>query len=812
MPLVFLTISVFAAVILVIAVFVLFGALRGKGALTHALGMSLFLITVPRGSTSSPQAQEQQKSDKELIAIMEQLYASLGNLHASGWNKFVRGEPYAALEMAVHHVGEEIHFYIAVPRAYEQAFEKQAYGLFPKAQIQRSRDYNIFNPSGAVAGTYLKLTNDPVLPFRTYARLESDPLGGIVTALSKLEREGEGAAIQLLIRPSHRDDVRSLSQKVAREMQTGQEFSKALSLARKGGSKPPAKDETNLTQPRTATAFEEEIIKSLQSKASRPLFDANVRILISAADDVRVQQLLADVSNAFTQFAAPDLNSFAPVKLSGRALDQLVFNYSFRIFDTSQTVLLSSEELASIYHLPLPTTQAPRIKYLKTQVAEPPANLPAEGIVLGANAFRGQETLVRITDEDRRRHLYIIGQTGTGKSSLMKRMVAQDIERGAGVCLVDPHGEFADYALSLVPRERADDVIYFNPGDTEYPLGLNMLEFDPAKPEQKTFIANELLAMVKSLYPDVPEAFGPMFEQYFKNAILLLLDAHQANEPMPTIAEIPRVLTDEGFRRKLLAAETNPLVKNFWEVEAAQAGGEAALANMAPYITSKLNVFLSNDYVRPIVGQPQSAFRFRELMDQRKILIVNLSKGQIGEVNANLLGMMVVSKLLMAALSRTDVAEGERPDFYLYLDEFHNFTTPTVATILSEARKYRLNLTLAHQFVKQLTDDIRNSVLGNVGSLIAFRIGPDDAELLAKQFEPVFSPQDLMSVDNFNAHLRLLINGQTVRPFNIRTLREDEGVWVVAKALKEVSRVTYGRPADEVEDELRERYRLAPAA
>ena len=804
-------------VIIATAVIVLAGSARTKGAVARALNMSLFLVAMPRDV-----AGDDQKTDKELISAIEQLFAAFTNIHAKGWNKFVYGEPYITLEMAVHHVGEEIHFYVAVPRNYEQTFQQQLQGIYPNADVTKVKDYNIFNPQGAVAGAYLKQKTNAILPIKTYAQLEADPLGAFVTSLSRLEKEGEGAAIQILLRPSHREDIRSLSQKVAHEMQLGNDFNKALQAAKK--SKAQKKDAINVAEvPRSATPFEAAMIQALQSKASRPLFDTNIRVLASADSQPRAEQILNDALGSFVALSAPDRNTLEGVKLRVQSLENLVFNFSFRIFDDSQRVYLSSEELASIYHFPLSTTQAPKIKAVKAKAAEPPLNLPEEGVIIGTSSFRGEEKMVRIADDDRRRHLYVVGQTGTGKSSLIKNMIAQDMAAGRGVCLIDPHGELAQYALSMVPQARADDVIYFNPGRTEFPIGLNMLEFDPTKPEQKTFIANELLAIVKSLFNDIPEAFGPMFEQYFKNAILLILDVYQKKfedngsvqtgiaHLMPTLANIPKVMTDASYRQELIAQETNPLVKNFWAEEAEKAGGDAALANMAPYITSKLSPFLANDYLRPIVSQTQSAFDFRAVIDSQKILIVNLSKGQIGDINASLLGMVIVGKLLMAALSRVDTEESQRKDFYLYIDEFHSVTTSSIATILSEARKYRLNLVVAHQYIKQLRDEIRNAVFGNVGSMVAFRVGADDAEFLKNQFEPVFSIPDLMNIDNFQAHAKLLIQNQTSRPFNIKTIQEKPERTAVAKALTALSERKYGRARADVESAIRANYQT-PAA
>lgn len=780
-------------IILFIAGLILVGSLRTKGQISRALNMTLFLIKLPRELQKEGQPQ---KTEKELISVMEQLLASFSNLHSKGWNKFLYGEPYLSLEMAVHHLGEEIHFYIAVPRASANLIEKQIYGLYPTAQIEVIKDYNIFNPQGTALGYYFDLNKEIILPFKTYQQLEADPLGELATALSKLEGEGEGAALQILIRPSHNDKQKRLALRVAKQMQLGHPFKTALSRAR--AEKPEKEKEAEEQKPKAITPYEEEIVKAIQTKASKQNFDVNIRVVVSASTPSRAQEILGDIEGAFVQFSSPEMNSLKPVKMTGRALEKLIFNFSFRLFDNFHKAVLSTEEIVSLFHFPLPTTLAPRIKFLKAKPAEPPMNLLKEGVVLGKNLFRGEEIIVRIGRDDRRRHLYIIGQTGTGKSSLMKEMVRQDIGAGEGICVIDPHGDFADHTLSIIPKSRIEDVIVFNPGDTSRPLGLNMLEFDPAHPEQKTFIVNEMLSIFRKLFP--PETMGPMFDQYFRNSLMLLMDDYQTR--IPLLLDVPRVLTDAEYRRDLLSRETNPLVKNFWELEAEKAGGEAALANMAPYITSKINDFVANEFLRPIISQEKSAFNFREIMDSKKILVVNLTKGKIGDINANLLGLIIVGKLLMAALARVDQPEPERKDFYLYMDEFQNFTTESIATILSEARKYKLNLTIAHQFIKQLEEKIRNAVFGNVGSMVAFRIGIDDAEFLKNQFEPVFSSQDLTNIDNFNAYVKLLINNQTSRPFNIQILRPEEGDQDLADSIREMAASRYGRPREEVEKEI----------
>lgn len=819
-PLLFIIFLLVLAILFLIAWIVL-GKFRTQGSLARALNMSLFLITVPRETIrpGSGQASDSQY-EKQLIAVMEQLYSSFTNLHSKGWNKFLYGEPYIALEMAVHHVGEEILFYIALPKAQESIIEKQIHGVYPLASVEKVKDYNIFNPNGVALGAYAILQHDPVLPFKTYQQLESDPLGQITNAMSKLEHEGEGAALQILLRPSHQSIVKSRANKVARMMQQGKSLKQALVLAHQEESRAAKlfreaageiskkpQEQKPPEAPAPVIQSDQEIIKTIQNKASKPAFDCNVRILVSALTHERAEQLLREMEGAFVQFDTPDTNRVKLNRVSGKYLEKLVYNFSFRLFNESTKIYLSNEELVSLFHMPLGSSTAPRVKFLKAKPAPAPTDIPKEGISLGVNEFRGVKTAVRMTEEDRRRHLYIIGQTGTGKSTFMKALLRQDIEQGKGVCLIDPHGEFAEFVLSIVSKARAEEVIYFDPGDIERPMGLNMLEIDPTHPEQKTMVIDELFGIFDKLY-DLKQTGGPMFEKYFKNSAYLLLDDYQNH--IPVLADISRVLVDDKFRTDKLNRETNPLVKEFWQLEAQKATGEQSLSNIAPYISSKLTSFVYNEFLRPIINQPKSAFNFRDVMDNGKILVVNLSKGKIGDLNANLLGMVIVGKLLRAALSRVDIAdEKARKDFYLYIDEFQNFTTDSIGIILSEARKYRLDLIIAHQFIKQLKENIRDAVFGNAGSIVAFRIGPDDAEYMKNKFEPVFTPQDLMNIDNLNAYVSMLINGQTTRPFNMKLETErvfGAGSREIAQALKELSKLKFGRDRAEVEEEIKKGY------
>ena len=448
--------------------------------------------------------------------------------------------------------------------------------------------------------------------------------------------------------------------------------------------------------------------------------------------------------------------------------------------------------------------ETPKISWLKSRTAAPPNNIFQEGIILGFNDYRGVETVIRHSEDDRRRHFYIIGQTGTGKSTMIQEMVKQDIKDGKGVCVIDPHGDLVDHIAESIPKERAEDVIFFDPADMERPFGLNMLEYDERFPEQKTFVVNEMMGIFSQLF-DMKVGGGAMFELYFRNAAALVMEDTASGS---TLLEITRVLSDKTFRDMKLAKCKNPIILQFW-ASAEKTTGDQGLANFVPYISSKFDPFISNEIMRPVVLQQKSSFNFRQIMDDKKILLVNLSKGRLGDINANLIGLVLIGKITMAALSRVDMfGTGKKPnDFYLYIDEFYNFTTPSIATILSEARKYRLGLTVAHQFIAQLSDNIKNAVFGNVGNMAVFRVSVEDAEFLEKKFAPTFTAQDIMKLDNINAYVSMLVNGQPSKPFNITALTPEQGNPEMAEQLKQLSYLKYGAPREEVEAEIMGRYR-----
>ncbi len=793
-------------------------SLRSHGRnLNASMNEDLEVVRVRQDTKDETASVNNPEAWKEEVGAMEQFLVTLARL-SDRKAGFFSGKPHFTFEVANPSGSEEIFFYVSVPKKYRSALEKQVHSYFPSAEIEKVDDYTIFAPGSQVAVGTLKLKDSHALPLTTYGEMTGDSLSEITTALSKLEAANEGACIQFVLRSANKG-WNAKGRKIAREMQQG----KRLNQVHKGGvlvtagagtahflgdlasgvlgankdkSIPSGDDEVVQLTPE-----EHDLIKAMEAKSAKPGFHVNVRLIASAESTERAQEILAHMENSFSQFERYGVNQLAVKHYTLQEKD-VVFNYIFRLFKKSQSSILGTAEIASMFHFPISTTETPKITWLTSGSAPPPVNVPQEGILLGYNNYRGSETPIRISEGDRRRHLYVIGQTGTGKSTFLQEMAKQDVRDGAGLCFIDPHGDAIEDIMSAIPRERAEDVIFFDPSNAQRSFGLNMMEFD--KPEEKTFVINEMINIFDKLY-DLKSTGGPMFEQYMRNAMLLIMEDPETGS---TLMEIPKVLSDEEFRAMKLTKCKNIVVKEFWEKEAQKAGGEAALANMVPYITSKLTPFLTNDMMRPIVSQQKSTIDFREAMDSQKILLISLSKGKIGELNSHLLGMIIVGKLLMAALSRTDIAESERKDFFLYIDEFQNVTTDSIAQILSEARKYRLALIIAHQFIGQLSDDISKAVFGNVGSMAAFRVGPEDADFLEKQFEPVFGSQDLINIDNYKCVTRVLMNNKTVAPFNISTYPPSEGNTEIISALKELSQLRYGRDRLFVEQEVANRSKI----
>jgi hypothetical protein len=541
--------------------------------------------------------------------------------------------------------------------------------------------------------------------------------------------------------------------------------------------------------------------EKIGEKIKSTIMKANIRVIASGATTERAESILAEIESSFNQFSEAASNSFFFEKLEGNNLKKLFHDFSYRTFSSDKILPMNLKELASVFHFPVGISSQPQLKEAKAGIAPAPLEMGNEGIILGINSYREKDTLIHMAREDRMRHFYVIGQTGTGKTNILLNMITQDIKNGDGCCYIDPHGTDIQTILSRIPKERIDDVIYFDPAYTARPMGLNMLEYDPKYPEQKTFVVNEMMGIFNKLF-DMKVGGGPMFEQYFRNSAFLVMEDPDSGS---TLLEITRVLGDKEFRDAKLAKCKNPIIKQFW-VSAEQTTGDQSLANFVPYISSKFDNFISNDIMRPVVLQQNSVFNFRKIMDEKKILLVNLSKGRLGDINANLIGLVLVGKIQMAALSRVDMFGKPMNDFYLYIDEFQNVTTDSISSILSEARKYRLSLNIAHQYIAQLEESIKNAVFGNVGSMAVFRVGTEDATFLEPKFKPQFTAQDITKLDNRDAYVSMLVKGQPIKPFNLRTLDAEKGNPEIVDSLKELSYVKYGRDRAEVEAEIMARY------
>lgn len=790
---------------------------RGKS-LPKAFQKRVLQISVPKESLQKEKEKtggntDSQQQIRESIAHAETFLASIGGMQPKkGIKTWLYGrEDHVAFEIVSHK--REITFYVAVPQYLQTSVTQQIQGQYPQAHIEEVDDYNMFNPQGFILGATLSFTREPYFPIKTYAESESDPLHALLAPLAQLP-EQDGAAIQFLVRPVHKG-WHELGRKVASAMRQGKKLDEAKRAVSKGvfaslgelfSSK--KKDNQGVQEKYQLSPLEEEMIKRLETKSSKAGMEANVRIIVSSLNQGAAQGYIDSIAGAFAQYNIYEYgNSFKVVQPRKQA--KLIEDFIFRRFNEVGKITVNTEEMASLFHFPLPQTEVPNIRWLQAKRAPAPLNIPTEGLLLGYNEYRGKRTAIHFLREDRRRHQYIIGKSGSGKSWLLASQARQDIANGEGVCIIDPHGDLVDDVLAGIPKNRVEDVIVFDPSDTEYPLGMNLLEFDPRYPEQKTFVINEMIKIFDKLY-DLKATGGPIFEQYMRNAMLLIMDDPDSGS---TLMEISKVVADEQFRAFKLSKCRNSVVVDFWRKEAEKAGGEAALANMVPYITSKLNQFVSNDVMRPIIGQQKSAFNFRELMDNRKILLVKLAKGKIGELNAYLLGMVIVGKILMAALSRTDMAKEDRKDFYLYIDEFQNFTTDSIAIILSEARKYMLNLIIAHQYIGQLVKNndttIRDAVFGNVGTIMSFKIGVDDAEFLEKEFAPVFNAYDLLNMEQYSCYVKLLVGNAAARPFSMKTAGLDKGhPKDIIDAITEMSRLKHGSPREEIEQAILDRARV----
>ena len=783
--------------------------------LSQLLHTTVYEVTLPFAGS---QEGAQEATFKEVITAMERFYVGMTPLEGASPMNYGP----IAFELVLSNFSNDIVFYVGVREHMKDLFIKQILGAFPVAKIEEcTANYNIFNEFGVAVASVAVPSSNFVYPLQFTDEVANDPLTLVLNSFTKIEREGEGAAIQIIMYPDHDHVVNKIKHAVG-QIRQGAPWKRAIDIQLSTGgalvkslgdffvtqTKSPKKDAEPDTLSRDAG---EKAIALMEEKIKAPLIRANIRIVVSAATRERADAIRTSIEAAFSQFNRPQAGGLKFVRSEKGKLQDVLRNFTFREKNDDEVVMLNTRELATLYHFPSAVSQkdAPQLKTVKASSAPAPSDLPREGTLIGVNKYRGEAREIRLTKPDRLRHLYTVGQTGTGKSVFLKNLAVQDILAGNGVCFIDPHGSDVQDVLAAIPKERIEDVIYFDPSHTERPFALNMLEYDVNHPEQKIFVVNEMLAIFKKLYASSPESMGPAFEQYFRNATMLVLEDPETGN---TLLEIPRVLADPAFRNLKLSRCKNPIVVQFWRDIATKTSGESGLQNMIPYITNKFDVFISNDVMRPIIAQEQSSFNFRDIMDSKKILLVNLSKGKLGEMNANLLGLIIIGKFLMAAMSRVDSFGTHLPDFYLYVDEFQNIATPSISAILSEARKYGLSLNLAHQFIAQLPEDIKAAVFGNVGNMVVFRVGADDAEFLESQFTPIFKSSDIMKIENRNAYAKILINGKPASPFNIEMLPPPTGRAEIVEQLKNLSYLKFGRDRKIVDDAIMKRYLSASPA
>ncbi|MCS6956589.1 MAG: type IV secretion system DNA-binding domain-containing protein [Patescibacteria group bacterium] len=726
------------------------------------------------------------KDNEIKIDAAEQMFSAFSSLKKSGFFSFLEVDDVLAFEIAAKKA--EIRFYVSAPSRIIDLIEKTIYSYYQNADIKKVDEPNIFSEDGKVAFGALVQKAETYLPIKTYKELPTDSLSAITSAMSKMG-DNEGAILQILIRPA------------------GGKWKKA-------GKDYVASTKKNEANPEKATfKTDPKILEKIDDKCSRPGFETTIRFVVSSPTKEMAELHLKNIKNAFTQFTS-DQNSFTTAKnlFKGGFMINFIYKF-FPIIDFGfwpfgkNISVLSNDELASIFHFPNKTVETPHIQWLKAKTAPVPSEVPQDkGTFIGYGYYRGVRRPVYIGFEDRRRHTYIIGKTGTGKSVLLEDMATQDIKAGHGVCVIDPHGDLIDNIIKYIPPQRAEDVIYFDPSDTERPMGLNLLEAKTE--EQKHFITTSIINLMYKLYdPQRTGIIGPRFEHAVRNAMLTVM-----SEPGTTFVEVVRCLTDPKYVQELLPKVQDPIVRRYWTDQIAQTS-DFHKSEVLDYIVSKFGRFVTNKTMRNIIGQSKSAFDFRQVMDEGKILLINLSKGKLGEENSSFLGLVLIPKILVAAMSRQEIPEEKRRDFFLYVDEFQNFATPDFATILSEARKYHLNLTVANQFIGQMEEEVKNAVFGNVGTLITFRVGVTDASYLQREYQPVFGESDLINIERFHSYMKTIVDNEPVAPFSVDHTKDMKKHKAganekIAQAIIQLSRLKFGRPKEIVEAEIAQRARL----
>lgn len=724
------------------------------------------------------------------------MFASLHGLLMFPPQKIFQATRRVGVSFEIAVLKKRIGFYVCVPQYLKSFVEEQIYAQYPTVQISEVADYSQISDDSGVSSLVvdMRLSNNNALPIKTFQSFEVDPLAAITATLAKFE-EGEEAWIQLVMRPApknwHKKSERYIASLRSKSKSTSSGILTALWT-------PP---EHTGSETAKLTEYEQARASGAEDKSHKLAFEASLRIVYKGNVPLHQAKLrLQSIVSSYKQFNTTYLNGFEQERMTEDPASIALYNGRKL---SRRPSILNIEEIATLYHLPHTTVETPYILWALSQTAEPPANLPisnadnqADISPIAVANFRGHNTAFGLPRTDRGRHLYILGQTGVGKSGLLELLTISDIHSPYGFAVIDPHGDYALSILRRISAERAKDVIYFNPADMDFPIAFNPMEL--SDPKLKTHTVSELIGVLKRMF----ESWGPRLEYILRYSLLALLEY-----PDATMLDITRILTDKNFRKEVLGYVTDPVVGNFWDVEFASWNDKFAAEAVAP-VLNKVGAFTANPIVRNIIGQPRSSFNIRQIMDERKILIVNLSRGLVGEDNASLLGALLVTKIQLASMSRADIPSTERVPFYLYVDEFQHFATDSFATILSEARKYALNLTVANQYIAQMSQEVKDAVFGNVGSMIAFRMGADDARGMLRYFEPKFEEYDLVHMHNRHFVLNMTIDGEKSPAFSAVTIDLPDQRFDETAGIIEHSRSQYALHRSSVEDYIRERYML----
>ena len=795
-------------IIIIVVTYIIIKVLRKKEEFKRTLNLTFLKITLPKKDSDLDEKKENSKDFKEVLSVMEQFFSSLKSIYSKKILKKILGQDILSLEYVAHE--SEILFYLVIPKNYKNLIEKQINSFYTDAIIEETTEVNIFKNRKYYEEAYINTTKPFFYPIKTYQKLESDPINNITNAFSKLE-EDESAVIQILLKPIDDDwqwDSVKASSKIMKWKSTWFTLNpiKLTIWLVQALFSWWEDDKTTTPDWNETSALTQERAKTVDEKWDKTGFETIIRIIATWNDKNMVNTELTNIVSSFSQFSYPEFNRFSHTLRHNKK--RLIKNYIYRYFRKPfylKSMILNTEELASIFHFPhIRYNKTPEIKWQNFKIVKAPSDIPKEWLVLWHNIYRWVKKEIKIKTEDRFRHFYVIWQTGTWKSSIMQVMARQDLKAWEWMAVIDPHWDLVKDLIPFIPRERADDVIIFDPSDTDRPMWLNLLEAN--SPEEMDIVAQDAMNIMIKLFGN--EIFGPRLQDYFRNWALTLMSYPQGW----AITDIVRLFTDQDFQKDHIRHVKNPIVKAWWDKTFASMW-DREKAEIIPYFSAKFGQFITNSMMRNIIWQTKSSFDIYDIMQNSKILMANLSKWILWDLNSELLWLVLVSKIQMAAMRRQNIEKEERKDFYMYIDEFQNYITPSIESILSEARKYRLWLILAHQYLWQLEKsdaltksniNLKNAIFGNVWSIMSYKIWPEDGEFMEKYYAPIFSNQDLVNMDKFKAVMKLAVDNQPTTPFSIIPLNPYLENWdeKIAKSFYELSRLKYGRDKTFVSKEI----------